>query len=106
MRNIYDYIEEIRQRPGMFSSDLSLGPIETLLYGYCACLEINQIEEDYEGRRFRPSSFSSWIYDEMGWSGSLGFSYAIEENSPDPEAAFNTFFSLVKRFRDGQDAGC
>ena len=42
----------------------------------------------------------------MGWSGSLGFSYAIEENSPDPEAAFNTFFSLVKRFRDGQDAGC
>ena len=42
----------------------------------------------------------------MGWSGNLGFSYAIEEKSPDPEVAFNTFFSLVKRFRDGQDAGC
>ncbi|MEX0316912.1 MAG: hypothetical protein AB3N21_03120 [Ruegeria sp.] len=102
MSTIYDYIDEMRARPGMFTQDKSLGPLETLLYGYCACLQSNEIKEYYEGRQFHPREFSAWLFDEMGWFGALGFASAIESNTSSPERAFLTFFKLVERFRQSE----
>ncbi len=101
MGSIYDYIEAMRVRPGMFTSDLSLAPLETLLQGYCTCLNANQIKEVYDGRTFDPGEFSRWIYEEMGSSGALGFAHAIDENTHGAEASFDMFFKLVQRFRYG-----
>ena len=101
LRNVYDYIEEMRTKPGMYSPDLSLAPLEKLLWGYCACLNSHKIIETYEGRKFDPTEFSAWLYDEKGWSASLGFSKAIEEHFSDADAAFNKFFKLVQDYRFG-----
>ncbi|MDU8944910.1 hypothetical protein [Ovoidimarina sediminis] len=102
MSNIYDYIDDMRQRPSMFTTDLSIGPLEWLLQGYCACLQSNEIEETYAGRRFHPGDFSEWLYGEIGWSGARGFAFAIEENTATPAEAFDTFFRLVQQFRQGK----
>ncbi|WP_390915422.1 hypothetical protein [Pseudosulfitobacter sp. SM2401] len=102
MSNIYDFIDEMKQRPGMFTQVGSLGPLETLLFGYCACLHANEIKEPYEGRVFNPSEFSDWLFDEMGWSGAFGFARAIEENAHGSDTAFDTFFKLVQRFRQSR----
>lgn len=99
MSHIYDYIAAMKARPGMFTAEGSLSPLELLLHGYCVCLQTHGIEEEYEGRPFQPVEFSAWLYEEFGWSGSLGFADAIERNSSDPNASLETFFSLVDRFR-------
>ncbi len=101
MPNIYDYIDEMQKRPGMFTANQTLGPLETLLHGYCTCLHLNEIKEVYEGREFNPRNFSAWLYDELGWSGALGFAFAIEANTTGPKDAFDTFFKLVQQFRHG-----
>lgn len=85
----------------MYSPDFLLTPLETLLIGYCACLRANEINETYEGRTFDPRAFTAWLYQEKGWSGSLGFAHAIEENSAGAEAAFERFFRLVENYRFG-----
>lgn len=83
----------------MYSGDKNLWSIENLLYGYVACLWGNRFTEEYEGRTFHPREFAAWLYDELGWSGSLGFATAIHEHTPDNETAFALFFDLVDRFR-------
>ena len=92
----------MKNRPGMFTTDHSLAPLETLLHGYCACLNANEIKEEYEGRAFHPRDFACWLFDDLGWSGSLGFANAIEENSESPNASFQKFFELVHHFRYGE----
>lgn len=100
MNNIYDYIENMHKYPDMFTRDHSLGPIETVLHGYCACLRINQIEETGEGHPFTPGDFSAWLHETKGWSTSLGFATALESNCKGSQEAFETFFILVAQFRN------
>ena len=101
MSHIYDYIAEMKARPGMYTTDNSLFPLEMQLYGYVACLLRNGILETYEGRKFEPGEFAHWLWEELGWSGSMGFAFAITEHSSDSETALVTFFELVDRFRYG-----
>ena len=86
----------------MYIPDQSLAHLEILLHGYCACLNVNEIKEEYEGRAFHPRDFADWLYDELRWSGSLGFANAIDENSDGPDASFHRFFELAHRFRYGE----
>ena len=99
MSHIYDYLAEIKARPEMYSGDKNLWTIENLLNGYVACLWENNLTEDYEGRPFHPREFATWLYEEFGWSGALGFATAIHDHTPDNETAFSTFFDLVEQFR-------
>ncbi|MEM9047341.1 MAG: hypothetical protein AAGC92_01360 [Pseudomonadota bacterium] len=101
MRNIYSFIDLIQERPGMYIGDKSLRKLETLLWGYCTCLGMNEIKEEYEGRFFDPRDFSDWLYEEFEWSGARGFAISIEENTADADAAWDRFFELLQAFRFG-----
>ena len=104
MSHIYDYIADMKARPGMYTVDNSLFPLEMPLYGYVACLHRNDVMEIYEGRQFEPGEFAAWLWDVLGWSGSMGFAHAITEHSQEAETVLGTFFDLVERFRYSAEA--
>ncbi|ASP33468.1 hypothetical protein [Labrenzia sp. VG12] len=105
MSNIYEYIAQMKARPGMFTKDKALDTLEVMLHGYVACLKANGLREEYDGRPFEPSAFSIWLYEELGWSGSLGFAWAIEQHTEGRDAAFDRFFELVGRYRHSSPDG-
>ena len=86
----------------MYSPDKSLEVIETYLFGYEACLSVNDITEDVSGRHFKLDEFNRWIYDTYGWSGSLGIAHAIAEHTSGRDEAFEKFFELVEQYRSGE----
>ncbi len=89
----------------MFTRDLSLEDLETLLHGYCSCLRVNKITEVYEGRMFSPADFSVWLHSATGWSAALGFAAAIEENTAGAEGAWSMFFKFVQQYRNASGVG-
>jgi hypothetical protein len=100
-RTIYELIEAIRQRPAVFVKDKSLRELEIYLYGYVACVDAHGLVEKTGGRPFHPREFAIWLYDALGWSGCQGFAYAIEQHTRDADQAFERFFELVERYRNG-----
>ncbi|MDX8352095.1 hypothetical protein [Cognatiyoonia sp. IB215182] len=102
--SIYDYIEQMRQRPEMFTGG-SLAPIENLLFGYEVALNNHGIVEEHHGRRFTVSSFSEWLYETKGWSTNLGFSFAIEENTRETAPHLDVFFDLVSEYQKSTASG-
>lgn len=99
--NIYQLIEQIRQRPEMYVRDRSLSELSCYLHGYMACLAIHGIKDVNDGRLFDPREFNIWLYEERGWSGSAGLAYALEEQTASKAEAFDLFFELVEEFRNG-----
>ena len=97
--DIYDLLDQIRERPAMFIPDHSLDQLSMLLHGYEACLWSHDLEEDVSGRPFHTASFNRWLRDEKGWSTACGFAHAIGHEVPDPKAALELFFELLAAYR-------
>lgn len=45
VKNIFDLIDKIEQRTGMFIPDKSIESLSNLLFGYSTCLKIHDIIE-------------------------------------------------------------
>lgn len=104
--NIYDFIERIRQRPGMFvprDDETALETIKNLLHGYETCLFQNEMKEDVCGRPFSVPEFHTWMHEKYGWPMALGFASAIKEHANCEEEAFGKFFDLVEKYRISND---
>ena len=97
--DIYDYLQQVKERPGMFVAEHSLEQLSMLLQGYEACLWSHDLEEEVEGRPFHTSSFGEWLREEKGWSTSCGFAHAIGHEVSDPEEAMALFFTLLGAYR-------
>jgi hypothetical protein len=83
----------------MYTNDLNLGIVETMLWGYQHALWRNKLTESYEGRVFVNRDFSAWLYETQGWSSSNGFADAISRHMQNREKAFVLFIELVEEFR-------
>jgi len=95
IENIFDLIDEIKQRPSMFIPDKSIESLSNLLFGYLTCLKIHYIiEKNVPDFNY----FSDWLKQEFDWNLVYGWAYAIKKNCTDSEDPLTRFFSLVKVF--------
>ncbi|WP_405533052.1 hypothetical protein OG592_37820 [Streptomyces avidinii] len=93
----YDFLEQIRLRPGMWLPDGSLLHLQSILNGYQAALGVHSIDEPFD---FWPDGhFSQWLRQHHGISSSLGWAAEIERNTPDGSTPVEEFFRLLGEYR-------
>lgn len=93
----YDFLEQIRLRPGMWLPDGSLLHLQSILNGYQAALGVHSIGEPFD---FWPDGhFSQWLRQHHGISSSLGWAAEIERNTPDGSTPVEEFFRLLGEYR-------
>ena len=95
-RNVFDWLDGVRVRPGLYVGGGGLAELQTLLHGYNAALHTHGVVEDVPsmGRHFR-----DWLYRRTGWSCSCGWAYAITMRHTDRDEALAVFFGLVDAYR-------
>ena len=57
---MYDWLEHVRLRPGMYVRDGSLQELGLLLFGYQVALQLHGVDEEFE---LQPSGgpFAQWL---------------------------------------------
>jgi hypothetical protein len=95
-RSIYDVLEHIRARPGMWVRQSSLRELDAILFGYGLALDVHGFAEPFD---FHPvdGAFPVWLTEKCGWSPAIRWSAAIERNLPD-EPPLDAFFRLLDEF--------
>ncbi|MFE5491813.1 barstar family protein [Streptomyces virginiae] len=95
--DVYDLLEQIRLRPGMWLPDGSLLHLQSILIGYQAALGVHSIGEPFD---FWPDGhFTQWLREHHGISSSLGWAAEIERNTPDGSTPVEEFFRLLGDYR-------
>lgn len=97
LRHIYDLLDLVRRRPGMYFGYHSPTHLHSFLSGYYFADYL--IEEDKNGfRKF--SDFHDWVAAKLGYYESTsGWAYMIEDQREDKEEALWLFFKLLDEFR-------
>ena len=98
--DVYDVLQDIQLRPGMWVRSLS--ELQTMLWGYGVALQVHGVTEPDPFSSGR--EFSEWLGKRFGWGMSLGWAYAIETRAKD-EAPLDMFFRLAEEYRLEQLSG-
>ncbi|WP_437496802.1 hypothetical protein [Sorangium sp. So ce1099] len=107
MASVFDVLDEIRKRPGMYvggdeSQRVSqLQNLEQLLCGYCLALRHHRIQErvlDFN------REFGAYLLETRGWSASCGPVAAIRDAAKSDVELWELFWMLVDEFRATVDA--
>ncbi|MFJ5924665.1 hypothetical protein ACIQF6_18900 [Kitasatospora sp. NPDC092948] len=98
LQNVYDVLEHVRQRPGMFVRNGSLDELGLLLSGYGLALRIHGVDEQFDLDPAGP--FAQWLSWTRGWPMVCGWAMAIEQNRGD-EPPLEAFFRLLDEWRVG-----
>jgi hypothetical protein len=95
--SIYDVLEAIRQRPGIYIVEPSIYRLQSFLTGYSAGLgRVGFVLRD--GASFH--RFHDWVARRLGFAGSAaGWCNMIREKSATEADAFQMFFVLLDEFR-------
>ncbi|MFD0260143.1 hypothetical protein ACFVH7_17920 [Kitasatospora indigofera] len=96
LRNVYDVLEHVRLRPGMFVSNGSLDELALVLSGYGLALQVHGVDEGFDLGQVGP--FAQWLSWTHGWSMVRGWTAAIEENCGDVPP-LEAFFRLLDEWR-------
>ncbi|MGC0339170.1 hypothetical protein [Streptomyces sp. SLBN-8D4] len=101
LTDVYDFLEEVRLRPGMWVRNNSLQHLDSMLTGYRVALGIHDIAEPFDF--WTPGSqnhFSEWLCQRQGRPSSLGWAAEIErEAERSGRPAMEMFFELLDEFR-------
>ena len=96
VRSLFDWLDEARQRPGMFVHGKSLAELESQCTGWEAALQAHGIDE--AGAGFN-RAFRDWLRAEHGMSVARGWAEAIRRDAASDEEAWERFFTLLEAFR-------
>ncbi|MET8078329.1 hypothetical protein [Streptomyces sp. NPDC005303] len=100
LTDVYDFLEEVRLRPGMWVHSNSLQHLNSMLTGYRLALGIHDIAEPFDF--WTPggqSHFSEWLCQRQGRPSSLGWATEIErEAERSDRPAMEMFFELLDEF--------
>ncbi|WP_327257195.1 barstar family protein [Streptomyces sp. NBC_01244] len=99
---MYDFLEQIRLRPGMWLPGGSLRHLEAVLTGYRVALGVHAIDEPFD---FWPEErFTQWLHERGGTSSSLGWAAEIERTTPPDSTPIEEFFRLLDEYRHHADS--
>ncbi len=108
LTDLYDFLDEVRLRPGMWVRGRSLLHLESMLIGYTAALGVHGISEDCNLRAGSQGPFAQWLWKRLGmaYPSSLGWAVEIERRAEQTDVpAMELFFQLLDEFRAaGHDA--
>jgi hypothetical protein len=100
---VYDFLEQVRLRPGMWLPGGSLRHLEAMLVGYRVAIGVHCVDEPFD---FWPeASFEAWLWQRLGRRGALGWAAEIERGTPETSTPVAEFFRLLDAFRAEQDRG-
>ncbi|MFK0229720.1 hypothetical protein ACIQUL_28570 [Streptomyces sp. NPDC090303] len=101
MSGLYDFLDEVRLRPGMWVRGSSLLHLESMLTGYRVALGVHAAEEDFDF--WSPGTqgpFGEWLWRRNGETSALGWAVEIErEAEAEGIPAMELFFTLLDQFR-------
>jgi hypothetical protein len=94
--NVFDWLDSVERRPGMFLGDRGLEELETLLWGYEAALGVHSIDEGVPrmGRHFL-----EWMGWRTHWSMACGWADAVASRFDGLDAQLRYFFERVREYR-------
>ncbi len=97
---LYDLLQRIKQRPGMYLGKSSITRLSMLLMGYSLArrevgLPITKQEKEFGG-------FQEWIQEKFKITSSHGWDSIILFYSADEREAFENFFQLFEKFLNGE----
>ncbi|MGW2251990.1 hypothetical protein ACWCXH_17575 [Kitasatospora sp. NPDC001660] len=99
--DVYDFLEQVRLRPGMWLPGGSLRHLEAMLIGYRVALGVHSVDEPFD---FWPEdSFKAWLWQHLGRHSALGWAAEIERETPKTSTPVAEFFRLLDAFRAEQD---
>ncbi|AUX43998.1 uncharacterized protein SOCE26_054550 [Sorangium cellulosum] len=102
MASVFDVLDEVRKRPGMYlGGDESqriaqLQNLEQLLHGYSLALRCHGIQEPVADFA---REFGAYLWETRGWSASCGPVAAIREAAKSDGEAWELFWGLADEFR-------
>ncbi|MDX2522488.1 hypothetical protein PV355_46665 [Streptomyces stelliscabiei] len=102
LTDLYDFLDEVRLRPGMWVRGRSLLHLESMLIGYTAALGIHGINEDCNLQAGSQGPFAQWLWNRLGmaYPSSLGWAVEIERRAEQTDVpAVELFFELLDEFR-------
>ncbi|MFB6651462.1 barstar family protein [Streptomyces microflavus] len=95
--DVYDFLHQIRLRPGMWLPNGSLQHLQAILTGYRVALAVHSSHEPFA---FWPErDFSDWLHKRYGISSSLTWAAEIERHTPADSTPVKEFFRLLDDFR-------
>jgi hypothetical protein len=95
--DVYEVLEHVRLRPGMWVRRGSVLELETMLSGYSLALEVHDVPEYFDLDPAR-GPFAAWLIETHGWPMSEGWAKAIEAHAG-TEPAIELFFRLLDEYR-------
>ena len=99
IENIYNLIDLVERRPGMYIGDARISSLRSFLDGYQFAATVHNIEKK---QVFPPFwYFHEWAMHKYGWGESTAGwkNIILEENQNDEELALTKCFELLKEFR-------
>ena len=99
---LYDLLQRIKERPGMYLGKRSIIRLSMLLTGYGMAraelgLPVTEQEKEFDG-------FQDWIQERFKIRSSHGWDSIILFYSIDERDALDKFFDLFEKFRNGESA--
>ncbi|MGA5498201.1 hypothetical protein ACPCSP_28015 [Streptomyces cinereoruber] len=99
--NVYDFLDQVRLRPGMWVPGSSLAHLDSMLLGYRVAMTVHDAEEDFPF--WTPGGdapFDTWLNERNGRPSALSWSTEIErEAETTGTPAIELFFTLLDQFR-------
>ncbi|WP_326787721.1 hypothetical protein [Streptomyces sp. NBC_00151] len=102
LTDVYDFLDQVRLRPGVWVRGGSLLHLESVLFGYQAALSVHGIEEDSDFSTGSQGPFADWLWTrlDMQFPSALGWAVEIERAAEQADKpALETFFDFLDEFR-------
>lgn len=94
--DIYDWLDRIERRPGMYLPEATMSRLASWLDGYDTALLTNSVDEE-ESPRF--AGFVSFAAAALDVATTHGIEDVVRGNAETDEEAFLLFFELLHRYR-------
>lgn len=95
--DVYDFLDQVRLRPGMWLRGGSLHELQTMLIGYQVALGVHSIDDPCDF--WHGGAFSQWLGTRLGGTSPLGWAADIERNTPGGSTPVEEFFRLLEVYR-------
>ncbi|MFE2477845.1 hypothetical protein [Streptomyces sp. NPDC059389] len=100
LKDVYDFLEEVRLRPGMWARGSSLLHLDSMLTGFWVAEQIHGAQSDWAFSHLGP--FSTWLWPRLGmkYPSALGWAAEIERAAEaQAQPGIYLFFELLDEFQ-------